>query len=184
MPSILLSHHDAPTIGVWARLRVAALTVAMASASACLLGAPLSPIGVTTNDGQLEVLASGCDVAVLSLILEDGTRGSPEAEEVWHVRAPLDAVDAPRVRRFVVGTLPAGFEEVTALKRDDGKELYVTVNGQYQMSFDRDDLEEGQVLTQEGLLSPDEFFDVYAPHACRTRGQQATEDPQSQLPTP
>jgi hypothetical protein len=92
-------------------------------------------------------------------------------QEIWAARVPPDVRQPPPVQRVTVGVVPPGWEEVSALKDDDGERLVVVV-GVSQVVFDRADLQEGQVYTQSGLRTEDEFYDQVVPSACRSRGQQ------------
>ncbi len=162
----------------WAGRAVAVLAV-LTSAAVCSPHAPHSPpaaegrfpapVGVTVKDGQLEVLAEPCgEQEVTDVVVFDSTADSAFARNdqvIWSVRLPLDARRASRTERITLGRVPAGFEELTPLKKDDGDELVVDVNND-QLGFDRSELVEGQVLTDQGLRTEEQFFEDFVPRAC------------------
>ncbi len=131
----------------------------------------ISPVGVTLKDGELEILADPCGGSeVLSVAVFDSTADSAFTKKdqvIWTVRLPLDALTASRTERITLGRVPAGFEELTPLKKDDGDELVVEVNS-HQLGFDRSELVEGQVLTELGLRTEEQFFEEFVelPRVC------------------
>lgn len=156
---------------------VALLTSAAACTTGTLHSPPAdvgrftAPVGVTLNAGQLEVLAEPCAAQeVTDVVVFDSTPHSARATKeqvIWRVRPPLDVRVASRTERVTVGRVPPGFDELTPLKKDDGDELVVSVNGS-QLGFDRSELEEGQVLTAQGLRTEEQFFEdfVNQSHVC------------------
>ena len=130
----------------------------------------VSPVGVTVTDGHLEILAEPCGFQeVSSLTVFDSTDDALATRDqvIWHVRMPLDVTTAARTERITFGRVPPGFEELTPPKKDDGDELVVDVNGA-QLGFDRTELQEGQVLTEQGLRTEEEFFEEFVaqPNVC------------------
>lgn len=137
----------------------------------CAPSSPLSPLGVALSDGQLEVLVAPCSGQGFSKVsvydIADGDQFPRKKDLIWQIRS-----DAPgTLDHVVVGEVPPGFQETVALREDDGEDLVVDVGDSvYFMSFDRDELSEGEVFTEEGLVSWEEFAQEYVAHACRTRG--------------
>jgi hypothetical protein len=164
-----------PSAIAWSRRFVLAAIVAI-TCTACWVGdqvPSLDRVGATRVHGEeVSILFAGCpgdgvDRVVLELTDDD----FEETEQLlWEIEAVDDS--AASARSFVVGDVPVGFREVTAL--DDplqpGDHVHLAVTsrdvGTIPMSFVVDDVPQDEVLVRRTRYRALDDFGTQAAESC------------------